>query len=992
MIYNTNEHNYYTITECKPAEYAYHLNCIAVFNEVSVSRVNAYMSCTSPGQDTQYDSLVLVEDGQKQSFLEEILAQYDGDFWISLARYQPFYGLPWRMGTHRWDLQQDYTNFAAGKPDGSGDCIAVISSSSYQWHDRNCTDSIGYICQRFDRDLIGVGDCGDGTYSLDGHCYRLSENTDNWPDASDKCEADGGYLVIVDNTAESHFLKDLAENIWIGLSSYSGSFQWVDGLSMEDRLTDWFMGLLFTPAQPDYVGVACARISSAFENNAATTATSARASVVQTIVSEPAIPTSVLTTVTTTTIGTELQEATEILPTTKVERSTSIDELTTTTPPLPTETPADHTALSVQLFSSEGPRSSIVKNSSSTTLWNNGLEDGSTTVEYNNTQNIQKSDKVIASSPFVYTTTITTSEESYEVGAFLGMTENCATGEYSYDSHCIKVIETPTLRYSDASNACNSFGSAPFWASLVNVEDAAKQAFLEGILSSYSSDIWIDLEYSDLMSEWRMGYREWDLLIDYTNFDTNRPDGTGDCVAIARGASYRWQDRYCEDLNGYACEYEGCPSGFVTYANSESCYRESGYSDTWENAKSNCSAEGGWLVIIDDDEENQFVDDMVFMQNVWIGLSSHTGSFKWVDGEPVENGFTDWSTGGWGSSAQPDLVGTACTVIYFGSWSDEPCTSLDRFVCEFPGNFTLSTAHVQTTDITISTTAPLTSTPSTSTIIQTTVSEAVTTTSETTISAITLEPTTGNEASTTHEPTTAMSTTTTVSEAVTTTSETTISAITLEPTTGNEASTTHEPTTAMSTTTTIPTTPSDSTLGPTTQTLSGAFQTSITDVAMTSPTIEQATTEGVTTTTPLTTARDGTSRVPTTNVTPSNTSENTHNTIATRTETISSESNTSSPASNMTTDSATQVASNGSIETQSEQDNETSSRPIPEVTTEELSTDNGDASIAFLGMKTDAMIVFSLWLGLSILLVGFCVVIDCFYLGVKLCHAGKYKT
>ncbi|XP_070573569.1 macrophage mannose receptor 1-like [Ptychodera flava] len=244
---------------------------------------------------------------------------------------------------------------------------------------------------------------------------------------------------------------------------------------------------------------------------------------------------------------------------------------------------------------------------------------------------------------------------------------------------------------------------------MVGVADPQKQVFLDGILDSYSGDFWIDFKYE--FGFWWNGFLVWNIQNDYTNFDVKRPDGTGNCVVMVRDKSFKWQDRACGERYGYICEYVdtgssqtetgNCGSGLETYPNSESCYELFSYTDSWVNANATCRDSGGWLVIVDDNEENQYLKDMG--ENIWIGLSSHSGGFQWVDGESVESRMTDWYPGALFLPAQPDETGTACVRIstFASDWFDEPCSVSYGFVCEYTGysdsTILPTTTSVQTT-------------------------------------------------------------------------------------------------------------------------------------------------------------------------------------------------------------------------------------------------------------------------------------------------------
>ncbi|KAL3056030.1 hypothetical protein OYC64_018689 [Pagothenia borchgrevinki] len=77
-----------------------------------------------------------------------------------------------------------------------------------------------------------------------------------------------------------------------------------------------------------------------------------------------------------------------------------------------------------------------------------------------------------------------------------------------------------------------------------------------------------------------------------------------------------------------------CPAGWRKFGSS--CYFFSTVSASWEQSRQNCTAGGAHLVIVDSEEELEFIASKI-KGDTWIGLSDREeeGTWKWVDGSPL---------------------------------------------------------------------------------------------------------------------------------------------------------------------------------------------------------------------------------------------------------------------------------------------------------------------------------------------------------------------
>lgn len=105
---------------------------------------------------------------------------------------------------------------------------------------------------------------------------------------------------------------------------------------------------------------------------------------------------------------------------------------------------------------------------------------------------------------------------------------------------------------------------------------------------------------------------------------------------------------------------------------------------TWASGKATCQKLGGYLVVIDDAGENDFVADIEYPGSQhWIGLyqtaegAEPDGGWTWV--VTPSGSYTNWSVDEPNDSGDED-----CAEQSGGSWNDSVCTDTKAFVCEVP--------------------------------------------------------------------------------------------------------------------------------------------------------------------------------------------------------------------------------------------------------------------------------------------------------------------
>ncbi|XP_050977500.1 C-type lectin domain family 10 member A-like [Labeo rohita] len=108
-----------------------------------------------------------------------------------------------------------------------------------------------------------------------------------------------------------------------------------------------------------------------------------------------------------------------------------------------------------------------------------------------------------------------------------------------------------------------------------------------------------------------------------------------------------------------------------------SFYNISSERKSWTESRRYCTEKGADLIIINNREEQNFVDKMAGSAGVWIGLTDidEDGLWKWVDGSTLTAGL-------WKSGEPNGKKSENCTVSYPSGWYDYPCNKAFQWICE----------------------------------------------------------------------------------------------------------------------------------------------------------------------------------------------------------------------------------------------------------------------------------------------------------------------
>ncbi len=262
-------------------------------------------------------------------------------------------------------------------------------------------------------------------------------------------------------------------------------------------------------------------------------------------------------------------------------------------------------------------------------------------------------------------------------------------GEFNESKYFVSTSNN--YNWSDANSLANNYGGH-----IVSISNASENEYVRSNLPSGGST-W--LAYSDATNEgtWEWTTGETDTYTQWENGEPN--EGTNGNYARLKGTNGNWTDRNgtsnqyyvvleidcyaglnsCSSVNEniagatYLGEYEGSKYFVTTSA------------QTWTAGKNFAENNGGHLVVIDSELENDFIQNNINPPSgsVWIGLNNvGTGStFNWVTAEPVI--YTNWQNGE--PNGAPDNHGVRLRNDT-GEWTDRNITDLYESVFEIPCN------------------------------------------------------------------------------------------------------------------------------------------------------------------------------------------------------------------------------------------------------------------------------------------------------------------
>ncbi|XP_078345294.1 macrophage mannose receptor 1-like [Oculina patagonica] len=272
----------------------------------------------------------------------------------------------------------------------------------------------------------------------------------------------------------------------------------------------------------------------------------------------------------------------------------------------------------------------------------------------------------------------------------------CSKGWYAFGNSCykfvVKSVAVRGLSWNDARQECISYKG-----DLLSVADKLEMDFIDEISSRFvyhRQHLWIGL--NDQRNENKFVWSDGTSFNPsaYKNWGQGEPSiHSGDRCAVLFNKA--WDDVVCTKEYGFICEKPKeipvtgankpviCSTGWTTYG--KSCYKFSSDTKNWHDAKADCKKAGGYLVKIDDDDEQHFitVEQIKTAYSSWIGLHdiSNEGSYTWVYDDTVPT-HAHWGMG----EPNNHNYKEDCVAIWGGAlagyWNDDSCNAWNKYICE----------------------------------------------------------------------------------------------------------------------------------------------------------------------------------------------------------------------------------------------------------------------------------------------------------------------
>ncbi|XP_075976892.1 macrophage mannose receptor 1-like [Anticarsia gemmatalis] len=323
----------------------------------------------------------------------------------------------------------------------------------------------------------------------------------------------------------------------------------------------------------------------------------------------------------------------------------------------------------------------------------------------------------------------------------------CGTTDEGYKSHsssssCYK-YHPERLSWQEASDACAAEGG---YLLVVNDEREAKLIKKTFDIPSYpgihvgirvENGKWISVQGQSL--EQIYYYNDWGNPVPIAREEH--------CMAMFFLRSY--DDFYCGQRRDFICELEtGMNSttptsneivttdvttdttpyitsnsdvcgtsdeGYKPYSSSSSCYKYHPEELSWQEASDACAAEGGYLLVINDEGEAKLLTEIDEITpgsgaaGIHVGIKAENGKWKSVQGQSLEQiyYYNDWG------NPVPIAREERCMAMYFlRSYDDFYCGQRRDFICELETGMNATTPtsnEIVTTDVTTDTTPYITS-------------------------------------------------------------------------------------------------------------------------------------------------------------------------------------------------------------------------------------------------------------------------------------------
>ncbi|KAM4622511.1 C-type mannose receptor 2 [Discoglossus pictus] len=255
---------------------------------------------------------------------------------------------------------------------------------------------------------------------------------------------------------------------------------------------------------------------------------------------------------------------------------------------------------------------------------------------------------------------------------------------------CYQFNFQSALSWSEAWTSCRQQD-----AHLLSVTEIHEQTYINGLLTGYTSTLWMGLNDLDTNGGWQWSDGS---PLKYLNWENDQPNNSNEenCAVIRTESSGAWQNRDCGNALPYVCKKNSatrsppyvdsdvsieCDPGWQSFG--KYCYRLNSEKKTWQDARRACVRGDAELASVHTLLELEFATKQVKqdVEELWIGLNDlkKQMNFEWSDGSAVT--FTSWHP------FEPNNFRDSledCVTIWGpeGKWNDSPCNQTLPSICK----------------------------------------------------------------------------------------------------------------------------------------------------------------------------------------------------------------------------------------------------------------------------------------------------------------------
>ncbi|KAH9505703.1 hypothetical protein Btru_055548, partial [Bulinus truncatus] len=266
-----------------------------------------------------------------------------------------------------------------------------------------------------------------------------------------------------------------------------------------------------------------------------------------------------------------------------------------------------------------------------------------------------------------------------------------------YNNYCVKIMLTVS-NFTDAQNACEKENASLF---IINNEWDQNLFSTPMFLSEGIDYYWIGVQYDVNKSSY--------TLVKSTSQVYSPSEGA--CIYVKTGSLApfigAWVRDVCSSKHKFVCQKEGiqvvnpatsittswsprCSVGWLFSSETNECYLVSAFTrKTWQEARYECTSQGGDLLSISGDREQSFIENLLksndykhLEQPLWIGAKDvwNGHGWSWSDNKPFR--YLHWG------QAEPDyesVDGNNCGFMPVAKkfeWETRSCLEKLGFICK----------------------------------------------------------------------------------------------------------------------------------------------------------------------------------------------------------------------------------------------------------------------------------------------------------------------